>query len=106
MMNTRARTPEEYAGLVDQVIDELEDIREAASFDMEDIDGPPGYVDALLKEMRELRRSMSDGSYQFGRMDLPFMRIVKQYSENELPCIRMFYQINRTHREGLDVQGG
>ena len=48
---------------------------------------------------------MADGSYRFGRTDLPFMRIVKQHTEKDLPCIRLFYDINRTHREGLDIDG-
>jgi hypothetical protein len=46
---------------------------------------------------------MADGSYQFGRNDLPFMRIVKRFTDKELPCIRLFYLINQTHREGLDI---
>ena len=102
-MNVRPATPQEYAGLVDQVIAELEDILEATSYDFNEIGENPGFVEVLMKEMRELRRSMTDGSYQFGRNDLPFMRIVKQQTDKELPCIRMFYQINQTHREGLDI---
>ena len=102
-MNIRPGTPEAYAGLVDQVIAELEDILEAASYDFNETGENPGFVEVLLKEMRELRRTMTDGSYQFGRNDLPFMRIVKRQSDKELPCIRLFYQINQTHREGLDI---
>ena len=52
-----------------------------------------------------MRESMRDGSYQFGRRDLPMMRVVKQHSEADLPCIRLFYDINETHRLGLDVAG-
>ncbi|HYQ72012.1 MAG TPA: hypothetical protein VET88_08810 [Gammaproteobacteria bacterium] len=102
-MATRAKTAAEYAGLVDQAIGELQDIIEAASFDYDEVDTNLGYVNALLREMRALRSSMADGSYQFGRNDLPWMRIVKQHSEQGLPCIRLFYLINQTHREGLDI---
>jgi hypothetical protein len=100
----RARTAEEYAGLVDQVIGELQDILEAVHFDFDDIESNTDYVEILLKEMRALRATMADGSYQFGRIDLPFMRIVKLHNDNDLPCIRLFYDINQTHREGLDIQ--
>jgi hypothetical protein len=31
------------------------------------------------------------------------MRIVKQHSDKDLPCIKMFYDINQTHRQGLDI---
>jgi hypothetical protein len=102
-MKLRPGTPDEYAGLVNQVIDELEDILEASRYDFDEVGEAPGFVEQLLKEMRELRQSMADGSYQFGRNDLPFMRIVKKFTDKELPCIRLFYLINQTHREGLDI---
>ena len=106
-MGMRARTPEEYAGLVDQVIFELEDYLKSISYDLGEVETNPSspvYLESLLKEMRALRQSMSDGSYIFGRKDLPFMRFVKQRDDSDLPFIRLFYQINQTHREGLDTQ--
>ena len=60
-------------------------------------------IEALKKELTEMRESMRDGSYQFGRNDLPLMRIVKKHTEKDLPCIRLFYLINQTHRQGLDT---
>ena len=102
-MGTRPRTAAEYAALVDQAIDELEDIIEAANFDIDAVESNLGFVNVLLKEMRAMRASMADGSYQFGRRDLPWMRIVKQHTDQDLPCIRLFYLINQTHREGLDI---
>ena len=103
-MSGRARTAEAYARLVEQVIDELQDILDAARFDFDDVESNTDHVEVLLKEMRDLRASMTDGSYQFGRHDLPFMRIVKAHDDNDLPCIRLFYDINQTHHEGLDIQ--
>jgi hypothetical protein len=50
-----------------------------------------------------MRTAMADGSYQFGRHDLPMMRVVKKYTDKELPCIRLLYRINETHRQGLDI---
>ena len=103
-MSGRAKTAEEYARLVDQVIGELEDMLEASSYDFDEIENNPGFVGALLREVREMRSSMADGSYQFGRSDLHFMRVVKQHSDRDLPCIRLFYDINQTHKEGLEIQ--
>jgi hypothetical protein len=103
-MSGRAKTAEAYARLVEHVIDELQDILDAARFDFDDVESNTNHVEVLLKEMRNLRASMTDGSYQFGRNDLPFMRIVKAHDENDLPCIRLFYDINQTHHEGLDIQ--
>ena len=103
-MSGRAKTAEAYARLVEQVIDELQDILDADRFDFDDVESNTEYVEVLLKEMRDLRASMTDGSYQFGRNDLPFMRIVKAHNDNDLPCIRLFYDISQTHHEGLDIQ--
>lgn len=102
-MGDRPKTAEQYVELVEQAIFELDEILEAARFDNEEIEIYLGYVKALLRELRELRASMADGSYQFGRTDLPLMRIVKKHTDADLPCIRLFYQINQTHREGLDT---
>jgi len=41
----------------------------------------------------------------FGREDLPFMRLVKRSNEKALPFIRLFYRINHTHKQGLDIPG-
>jgi len=104
-MGLRARTAQEYVRLIEQVIDELEDIREVTGYAFDEDQGDLSFVDVLMKDMRELRASMADGSYQFGRTDLPCMRLVKKLSDIQLPCIRLLYMINQTHREGLDLQG-
>ena len=104
-MGQRARTAEEYVNLIEQVMDELEDIKEVSGYSFDDDQGNLSFVDVLMKDMRELRASMADGTYQFGRNDLPYMRIVKKLSDIQLPCIRLLYMINQTHREGLDLQG-
>jgi hypothetical protein len=102
-MGNRPATAEQYVELVRQAIFELEDIIEARGFDIDEIDETPGYIAALLKELRAMRAAMKDGSYVFDRHDLPMMRIVKQQTEKELPCIRLLYQINETHRLGLEI---
>jgi len=102
-MSGRAKSAKEYASLVDQVIGELQDVLDAARFDFDEVESNTDYVEVLLKEMRDLRASMADGSYQFGRNDLPFMRIVKAHNDSDLPFIRLFYDINQTHRQGLDI---
>jgi hypothetical protein len=103
-MGDRAKTVEEYTGLVDQVIFDLEDLRSSSEFDIEAIEVNTSFVDLLLEEVRTLRKSMADGSYLFGREDLPFMRLVKKSNEKDLPFIKLFFQINQTHKQGLDIQ--
>lgn len=103
-MTNRPSTPEAYVELVRQAIFELEDIVEAMGYDLDEVDGTPMYIEALLKELRGMRAAMADGSYMFGRNDLPMMRIVSKHTEQDLPCIKLLYLINQTHREGLDIQ--
>ena len=105
-MNGRPKTAQEYVQLVEQALDELGDIEEASSYDFDEIESNLGFVEALKKELTGMRESMQDGSYQFGRTDLPLMRIVKRHTEKDLPCIRLFYTINQTHRQGLEISGG
>jgi hypothetical protein len=102
-MSNRPATAEQYVKLVKQAIFEVEDIIEALGFDIDEVDGTPGYLPVLLRELRSMREAMRDGSYQFGRHDLPMMRIVSQQTEKDLPCIRLLYRINETHKLGLDV---
>jgi hypothetical protein len=105
-MSERACTAEEYVELVDQVIFDLEELLASTAYDLDEIENTPVYLDILLKEVRELRESMANGSYLFGREDLPFMRLVKKSSEKTLPFIRLIYRINQTHKQGLAVPGG
>lgn len=102
-MSQRAKSAEEFVGLVDQVIFELEELIATTDFDAEAIDANTNVLEILLTEVRKLRADLSDGSYLFGRGDLPFMRLVKKSDEKTLPFIRLFYQINETHKGGLDV---
>lgn len=102
---SRPRTAREYVALVQQAIDELKDILDAAAFDIDEIDPDLDFVRVLIGELQGIRDAMRDGSYQFGRRDLPLMRIVKQHSDAELPCIRLLYDINEAHRLGLDIDG-
>ncbi len=93
-MGLRAKTPQEYVKLIEQVIGELDDIKEVSAYAFDDDQGNLSFVDVLMKDMRELRASMTDGTYQFGRNDLPYMRIVKKLSDMQLPCIRLLYMVN------------
>jgi hypothetical protein len=102
-MSERASTAQEYVDLVDQVIFDLEELLASTAYDIDEIENNTASLGILLKEVRELRESLVDGSYLFGREDLPFMRLVKKSSEKTLPFIRLFYRINQTHKQGLDI---
>ena len=71
-MDGHPKTASEYVRIVEQAPDELDDILEAASYDFDEVEYNPGFIDAL-----------------------------KKHTEKDLPCIRLFYLTNQTHRQGL-----
>jgi hypothetical protein len=98
------RTPEEYVGMVEQALFEIGDTRASIEYDMEGIQ--PAifeFIDDLERELRHLRASMADGSYQFGHQDLPFMRMIEHLDVSVLPFKRLLEDINRIHHNGLTV---
>ena len=99
----RPRTSEEYVELVRQSLFEVEELRQAAEYDTEEMAVALGFLDQLEAELRALYKSMEDGSYAFADADLPFMVIVSKQNERVLPFKRMLRLINLTHRKGLDV---
>lgn len=102
-MPQRAHSIEEYVKFVDQLGYDLDDLRDGMAYDAESGETDLTYIDVLIREVKALRALMADGSYQFGKEDLPFMRVIKHRSIEELPFIRTFYIVNQTHLEGLDV---
>ena len=46
---------------------------------------------------------MADGSYKFGKQDLPLIGIVAGVDDMLLPIKSLLHTINDTHRRGLDI---
>jgi len=99
----RPKTVEAYVDLVDQALFEIGDLRAAAEFDMDSLGAATEFLDQLERDIRKLRQSMSDGSYQFGKVDLSFVKTVERQSESVLPFKQLLLKINETHLNGLDV---
>ena len=99
----RPKTPEQYVDLVDQAIFEIEDLRMAAEYDMDSMGAATEFLSELERDMRELRDSMADGSYRFGKEDLPYVKVVEHQDERILPFKQLLLKINETHINGLDV---
>lgn len=71
---------------------------------MEFMEGALAIVDPLEKGLRELQDAITDGSYEFADMDLPFMSIVESQSNVLLPIKPVLRRINETHRKGLQTE--
>ena len=100
----RPKTPEEYVDLVDQAIFEIEDLRLSAEYDMDSMGAATEFLGDLERDVRRLRESMADGSYQFGKENLPFVRVVENQDERILPFKLLLLKINETHIKGLDAE--
>ena len=99
----RAKTVEQYVGFVDEILDELYELRMAMEYDMDSMGGAMNFLEVLEGQVKDLRNSMADGSYVFGDDNLPFMELVKNVDDRLLPFKHLFMMVNATHIEGLDV---
>jgi hypothetical protein len=102
----RPKTPEQYVDLVDQAIFEIEDLRLAAEYDMDSMGAATDFLSELEQDVRQLRESMADGSYRFGKENLPFVKVVENQDERILPFKQLLLKINETHIKGLNVDEG
>jgi hypothetical protein len=99
----RAKTVEQYVYFVDELLDELIDLRASAEYDMDSMGPALNFLANLEAQVKDLRNSMADGSYQFADDPLPFMDLVKNIDSRLLPFKHLFYVVNATHTEGLDI---
>ena len=99
----RAKSVDEYVDWIRQAVFEVQDLRECLEFELEDLSRFPAYLDPLQEGIDHIHASMKDGTYSFGREDLPFMDLVSRFSA-EIPFHTLLKQINETHLRGLDVQ--
>ena len=101
---TRPQTAEAYAELVRQALFEAEDLRACLEREVQGRQSAPVFLDPLQDGLKALYESMKDGSYGWGREDLPFMSLARKHAL-QIPFANLLEQINLTHRRGLDVEG-
>lgn len=101
-LSLRPKTAEQYVGMVEQAMIEVDELRSSYEYDIEEMGAVPTYLDTLEQMLQRLRDSMADGSYAFGDENLPFMEIVNR-NRSRIPFADLLAMINKTHREGLDV---
>ncbi len=102
-MIKRPKTVDQYVELVKQAVFEVEELRMATEYDLEQMGGVMTFLDLLEEQVKVLWDSMVQGTYEFRDEDLPFMRIVNTADDRLLPFKFLLRVINETHRKGLDV---
>lgn len=101
-LSLRPKTAAQYVRMIDQAIIEIDELRSSYEYDIEEMGAVPAYLDPLEKSLQALRKSMTDGDYAFGKDDLPFMELVNR-NKSRIPFADLLAMINRTHKEGLDI---
>jgi hypothetical protein len=101
----RAKSVDEYVEWVRQAVFEIGDLRDCLEYELEDLNRFPVFLDPLEEGIKGIYQSMLNGTYVFGREDLPCMDLAERYSE-EILFHSLLKQINETHRKGLEAGGG
>lgn len=98
----RARNVDEYVEWVRQAVFDVDDLRECLEYEMEDLARFPAFLDPLEEGIKDVYRSMREGTYVFGHEDLAILALAERFSK-EIPFHTLLKQINETHRKGLEV---
>ncbi len=97
----RPASMDDYIELVESALFDVEELRMSVEFDMEFMESALSFVEPLESGLRDLLRSLQDGSHEFTDVDLSFMPIVEAQPSVMLPFKPVLRQINETHRKGL-----
>ncbi len=99
----RARTADEYVNWIKNAVFEVGDLKDCMLYEIEDMTRFPSWLQPLEESINQVYQSMQEGSYRFGREDLPYMEILRVHGDR-IPFYTLLEQINETHRKGLEVE--
>ncbi len=103
-MLRKVRTPEEFVSMVKELREDVFDLREACEYAPDEMGRSGLLVEPLEEIVEALYQSFVDGTYEFKDEDLPYMSIVKENNHTALlPMLNLLKEVNRIHREGLDI---
>jgi len=98
----RARTVEEYVGLIKDAIYEIEDMRAAIEFDEEGMGASNKVIDELEEYLKEIYDLMMSGDYCWRTGDLKYMELIRNVDDGVVPFRSLLVRINDTHKNGLE----
>jgi hypothetical protein len=103
----RAKTLDEYVDWARQAVFEVDDLRACLEFELEDLKRFPVFLDPLEEGIKGLYQYMFDGymfdgTYGFGRKDLPFKDLAVRFAK-DIPFHTLRKQLDETHRRGLEM---
>jgi hypothetical protein len=103
-MLRKVRTPEDFISMVKELREDVFDLREAVEYDPDEMGRAGLVVGPLEKIVEDLYQSFVNGTYEFKDEDLPYMTMVRENNYTAiLPMLNLLKEVNRIHREGLDI---
>jgi len=97
------KSVEQYVKLVDDTLIDVEEFMACLEFDMDEPGEQLQILEPIAAVLTKMRAEMSDGSYLFGKDDLPFMDVANKLSLS-LPFTQHLAVINETHKKGLNIE--
>lgn len=95
------RSMAQLKDMIQQVLDELGDLRAAIEYDEEFMDGAMALLEPLEREVQGLNAQIQTSDYQFGGEDLAYMPMVNNADVRLLPFKQLLLWINEVHCQGL-----
>lgn len=98
----RARSIQEYKQILNDILDELDDLRAAIEYDEEFMEGSMQLIEPLEQGVKSLLAQIDAGTYQFGVGELEFLDIARDANALLLPFKALFSRVEMTHKNGLE----
>ena len=98
----RAKSMQQYMDIIQETLYEIDELRASVEYDEDYMAGATSFLGDLESGVRALQKSIEDGSYEFGKGELPFIDIVRNSRDDLLPFKHLFMRIEQTHKQGLD----
>ena len=99
------REPQDQAQLlvlIQEVLDEVDDLRAVIEYDMEDeMSDALGVLDAVEQDLRQLHDKLKDGQWVPSGSDLPSMGPVAHVSRHSLPFRDLLQLVNDCQKKGF-----
>ena len=100
-MVEKAKSMAEYVAILNEILDELDELRLSIEYDEEFMEGSIGLISPLESGVKELLAAIDDGSYQFGQGDYDFFDLAKNANPLLLPFKHLVSRAEATHFQGL-----
>ena len=103
---TRARDRDEFIDLINQVLDDVEDLRAAIEYDEEFMGNAAMVVEPISIELGRLLTAVRSGEYKLGQDGwLDFVTALQNIDHHNVPFWPLLKLILDTHQRGYQDRG-